>query len=147
MAAAPGAAAPLLELEPHFAALTEALAASEAAPLSAKKAMLAVLLADAYADRLAGPGADVLEFRAGLAGGAEALGLVFELAAMRPGAARLVIEAVEVPLSEYGALKVEDFMVSLYNGHTVQRVRVALGEIRWDVHEVLRAAVMFLKSL
>lgn len=141
------AAAPLPELEPQFAVLSASLAASEAAPLSAKKAMLVVLLADAYADRLAGAGADVLEFRAGLAGKSEALGLVFELAALREGGPRLVTEAVEVPLSDYGGLSTADFMVSLYNGHTVQRVRIALGETRWDVHEVLRAAVMFLSTL
>ena len=134
-------------LEPHFAALSDALAASEAAPLSAKKAMLVVLLADAYADRLARPGADVLAFREGLAAESEALALVFELAAMRDGGARLVIEAVEVPLADYPALKVEDFMVSLYNQHSVQRVRVMLPDGgRRDVHEVLRAAVGFLQK-
>ena len=133
-------------LEPHFAALTEALAASEAAPLSAKKAMLAVLLADAYADRLAGPGDDVLAFRAGLAAESEALALLFELAAMRPDGPRLVTETVGVPLSEYGALSTADFMVSLYNQHSVQRVRVAVGDARRDVHEVLRAAVAALRA-
>lgn len=133
-------------LEQHFAQLTAALAASEAAPLSAKKAMLAVLLADACADRLAGAGADVLAFRAGLAVESEALGLVFELAAMRPSGARLVTEAVAVPLSDYGGLSTADFMVSLYNQHSVQRVRIALGETRRDVHEVLRAAVGFLQA-
>ena len=30
-------------------------------------------------------------------------------------------------------------MVSLYNQHSVQRVRIALGEQRWDVQEVLAA--------
>ena len=135
-----------MPLEPNFTQLTDALAASEAAPLSAKKAMLAVLLADTYADRLAGPGVDVLEFRAGLAAGSEPLALLFELAAMRPGGARLVTEAVEVPLAEYGRLSTADFMVSLYNQHTVQRVRVAAGETRHDVHEMLRAAVGYLQA-
>lgn len=134
-------------MEPHFTQLTDALAASEAAPLSAKKAMLVVLLADAYADRLAGPGDDVLAFRAGLAAKSEALALLFELAAMRDGGPRLVTEAVEVPLADYPALKVEDFMVSLYNQHSVQRVRVAVGDAHHDVHEVLRAAVAQLGSL
>jgi hypothetical protein len=134
------------ELERQSSHLTEALAASEAAPLSAKKAMLAVLLVDAAADGLAGADDDVLAVRAGLAATSPALALVFELAAMREGGARLVTEAVAVPLSEYGTLRVEDFMVSLYNQHTVQRVRIARGDARWDVHEVLREAVAALRG-
>ena len=106
--------------------------------------MLVVMLADAYADRLFAPDEaadDILEFRAGLAAASPALKLVFELAAMRPGEARLVTEAVEVPIAEYGSLPVEDFMVSLYNDHSVQRVRVALADGgRRDVHEVLAEA-------
>lgn len=137
----------MTELEQHFTQLAEALAASEAAPLSAKKAMLAVLLADACADRLRPAGGDVLEFRAGLAARSEALALVFALAAMAPQGPRLVTEAVEVPLADYGALSVEDFMVSLYNHHTVQRVRIAVGDARHDVHAVLRAAVAELQAL
>ena len=137
----------MMSLEQHFVDLAAALAASEAAPLSAKKAMLVVLLADAQADRLAPAGGDVLAFRAGLASGSDALALVFALAAMREGGARLVTEAMEVPLAEYGGLSVEDFMVSLYNSHSVQRVRVALpGGGRRDVHELLRDAVAFLQA-
>lgn len=111
--------------------------------LSRKKAMLAVYLVDAYVDRLfsarAEPAGDVLEFRAGLAGAHPALATAFDLVA---GRAELVTEAVEVPLADYGKLGVEDFMVSLYNGHTVQRLRIVGPEgDRQDVHEVLAAAV------
>ena len=103
-----------------------------------RKAMLAVMLADAYADRLFAEDEadDVLAFRAGLAATSP------ELAAMRPEGVRLVTEAVAVPIAEYGSLAVEDFMVSLYNDHSVQRVRIALPDGgRRDVHEVLAEAV------
>jgi hypothetical protein len=111
--------------------------------LSRRKAMLAVYLVDAYADRLfaarAEPAADVLEFRAGLASAHPALASLFDLVA---GRAQLVTEAVEVPLADYGKLGVEDFMVSVYNGHTVQRLRiVGPDSSRQDVHAVLAGAV------
>ena len=109
-----------------------------------RKAMLAVMLADAYADRLFAEDEadDVLAFRAGLAATSPELGLVLELAAMRPEGVRLVTEAVAVPIAEYSSLAVEDFMVSLYNDHSVQRVRIALPDGgRRDVHEVLAEAV------
>lgn len=118
------------------------------AMLSRRKAMLAAYLVDAYADRLfaarAEPAADVLEFRAGLAKAHPGLAAIFALVA---GQAELVIEAVEVPLADYGKLGVEDFMVSLYNGHTVQRLRIVNpGGARQDPHEVLAAAVEALRS-
>ncbi|OEO32932.1 hypothetical protein VW23_008950 [Devosia insulae DS-56] len=111
--------------------------------LSRKKAMLAAHLVDAYADRLfsarAEPAADVLEFRAGLASVHPALATIFDLVA---GRVELITEAVEVPLAEYSKLGVEDFMVSLYNGHTVQRLRIVGPDgSRQDVHEVLAGAV------
>lgn len=115
------------------------------APLSGRKLMLTVMLADAYADRLFGEQDgtdDILEFRAGLAAQSEALRLVFALVR---GEARLVTEAVEVPISEYGTLRIEDFMVSLYNDHTVQRVRIVLADgARLPAHEVVGEAVGFL---
>lgn len=115
--------------------------------LSRKKAMLAAHLVDAYADRLfaarAGPAADVLEFRAGLASAHPAVGAIFDLVA---GRAELVTEAVEVPLADYGKLGVEDFMVSLYNGHTVQRLRIVSPDgARQDVHAVLAEALAALR--
>jgi len=115
--------------------------------LSRRKAMLAAYLVDAYAARLfavrAEPAGDVLEFRAGLASAHPALAAIFDLIA---GRTALVTEAVEVPLSDYGKLGVEDFMVSLYNGHTVQRLRIVGPDgTRQDVHEVLAAAVAALR--
>ncbi len=111
--------------------------------------MLAAHLVDAYADRLfaarAEPAADVLEFRAGLAEANPALATIFDLVA---GRAEVITEAVEVPLADYSKLGVEDFMVSLYNGHTVQRLRiVGLDGGRPDVHEVLAGAIEVLRSV
>ena len=127
----------------HFHYLEDAVADACEAMLSRRKAMLAAHLIDAHADRLFSargePAADVLEFRGGLADAHPALATVFDLVA---GRAELVIEAVEVPLADYGKLGVEDFMVSLYNGHTVQRLRI-VGSYgtRQDVHAVLEAAL------
>ncbi len=107
-------------MEYDFSTVDAALAASEAAPLSAKKAMLAVLLVDGAADALA---------------------------ALREGGPRLVTETVNVPLGDYGGLSTADFMVSLYNQHSVQRVLIAAGDARHNVHVVLRDAVGFLRAL
>ncbi|MGV3490977.1 MAG: hypothetical protein ACO1OG_06605 [Devosia sp.] len=100
--------------------------------------MLAAHLLDAYADRLfasrAEPAADILAFRANLAAAHPSLALIFALVA---GRAELVVQAVEVPLTEYSKLDVADYMVSLYNHHTVQRVHILNGDRREDVHEVL----------
>lgn len=109
--------------------------------------MLAAQLVDAYADRLfaarAEPASDVLEFRAGLAKANPALATLFDLVA---GRVELVTEAVEVPLVDYGKLGVEDFMVSLYNGHTVQRLRIVSPDgARQDVHAVLAEALAALR--
>lgn len=109
--------------------------------------MMVAMLADAYADRLFGVQTatfDILAFRAGLAARCEALAQVF---AVVRGELRLVTEAVEVPLADYGQLKVEDFMVSLYNGHTVQRVRLVLADgTRVLAHPVVDEAIGFLRS-
>jgi hypothetical protein len=100
---------------------------------------------DAYADRLFGEQDgtdDILEFRRDLAGRSPELGLCF---AVIRGDARLVTEAVQVPLAEYGGLSVEDFMVSLYNDHSVQRVRMVLGDgTRLPAHEVVGQAIAYL---
>ena len=120
--------------------LAAALADAAAHPLSAKRAMLAALLLDATADRLLPAGGDLLAHRAALAAGSPALALILDLAALRDGGPRLVTEAVEVPLADYDTLSEQEFMVSLYNKHTVPRLRIAIGDARWDVHEVLREA-------
>jgi hypothetical protein len=108
--------------------------------------MLCALLTDAYADRLfaADPDADdILGFREQLAARSSALQRIFDLAA---GRLHLVTEAVQVPIAEYHKLPIEDFMVSLYNDHSVQRVRIALPDgTRLPVHEVLAEAIAFLK--
>ncbi len=130
------------DLAAHLRYLHAEQVAAQAAPLSARKALLVALLVDAYADRLFAAqdvADDVLEFRDGLATGSPALGLVFELAA---GRAQLTTEPVTVPTAEYGALSVQDFMVSLYNNHSVQRVMlVAHDGTRHDAHAVLAEAV------
>jgi hypothetical protein len=99
------------------------------------------MLADAYADRLFGAQQerdDILAFRAGLAERSTALARVFALVR---GELKLVTEAVAVPLSEYGQLSVEDFMVSLYNGHSVQRIRIVTADgTREDARDVLAKA-------
>ncbi|MBI4922362.1 MAG: hypothetical protein HY834_11480 [Devosia nanyangense] len=141
-----------MPLKHHFTYLEAAFAESLAAPLSARKAMLVAVLADAYADRLfaaGGTGAeDILAFRAGLAAQSEALALVFALCAAKPGGARLVTEAVEVPIADYPILGVADYMVSLYNQNTVFRVRIALPDGgRRLVHEVLAEAIAVLRAL
>ena len=133
-----------------LAALETQFAAAQAAPLSRQKAMIVALLIDDLANRLfaAAPEADdILVFRSGLAAASPALALVFALAALQPDGARLVTEAVEVPLAEYSALTVEDFMVSLYNDHSVQRVLIAApdGE-RHDALAVLGEALAALKA-
>ena len=121
-----------------------AIAAARAAPLSRRKAMLAVLLLDAAVDTLfeASGETDILAFRARLARDSEPLALVLALAAMADGGPRLVVEAVPVPLDDYPSLPIEDFMVSLYNAHTVQRVLIALPDgTRRDVHALLADAL------
>lgn len=126
--------------------LDAALAAARAAPLSAKKAMLAALLLDAEIDRrfaLAGSGGDrdILAFRAEFASRSAALRLIMGLAALRPDGPRLVTEAVRVPIADYPTLGTADFMVSLYNDHTVQRVLIVMPDgKRHDVHAVLAEA-------
>ena len=133
-------------LEHAFTRAAEALAAARAAPLSARKTLLAALLVDAIADArfvAEASGGDILAFRESLAARSPALALVFAVAARR---ADLVTEAVTVPLADYGQLSVEDFMVSLYNRNQVQRLRIALPDgRREDVHAVLDAALADLR--
>lgn len=137
----------MADLGRHRDYLIEAWGAAQAAPLSAKKLMLAALLADAYADRLFGAQddtGDILAFRSALVARSVALAQLFALVR---GEAQLVTEAVKVPLEEYGQLRVEDFMVSLYNDNTVQRVRMVLPDgQRVLAHPVVGSAVAFLSS-
>jgi hypothetical protein len=139
--------APGVNLGAHLSYLEAEFAAALAAPLSSRKAMLVAQLIDAYADRLFGAQDetdDILVFRDLLAARSVELAKVFALCR---GEARLSIEAMEVPLAEYGKLEVEDFMVSLYNQYTVQRVFIVSpsGE-RELVHGVLMEAVAVVRA-
>jgi hypothetical protein len=113
-----------------------------AAPLSARKARLVAALVDAYVDRLfaaAPDDGDILEFRTGMVAGSPQLGRIMALAS---GRGDLVLEAVAVPVAQYGSLSVEDFMVSLYNDHTVQRLMLVTTDGgRYDMMDMLEAAI------
>ena len=122
--------------------ISAALAALEAAPLSRKKAMLLVLLIDAAID----DGADDPLARRADAAAHPALATVMELTAMRDDGPRLVLEAVTVTAAEAATLREADYMVSLYNAATVQRVRVAWPDgRRADALALLLQAVAVLE--
>src|SRR5215216_6743247 len=108
-------------LEHH--SITTVLAALEHSPLSRKKAMLLALLIDAQIDAQADD--DLLAYRAALAKANPALGLVMDLCAMREGGPSLVLEPVTITAADAASLREADYMVSLYNAATVQRVRFA----------------------
>lgn len=122
-------------LDARFARVEEALAELDAAPLSARRARLAAVLLDDFCDRAweawkaaperVGDAEDVLAFRAGVAAASPHMATVMALAEGRVDGPRLEVRAVAVPLEDYPALGVHDFMVSLYNGHTVMRVVIA----------------------
>jgi hypothetical protein len=92
---------------------------------------------------------DVLAFRARLKQESPALGLIFDLCASpAAGGPRLETRAVEVPIAEYHRLSIEDFMVSLYNRNTVQRVVIvsADGGMRL-AHEVMDEALTWWRQV
>ena len=130
-------------LSQHRAYLEAEWRGLQAAPLSRRKAMLVAALVDAFVDRkfAAEAADDILAYRAELAAKRPALGLVMALCAGRDGVA-VVTEAVTVPIADYGKLGVEDFMVSLYDDHSVQRLQLVLpdGERR-NMLAVLEEAV------
>ena len=73
---------------------------------------------------------------------AAALGLVLDLCAQRVDGPRLALEAVAVPIADYGGLSVADFMVSLYNDHSVQRLMIGAPDgARQPALEILVEAV------
>lgn len=111
-----------IDLGAHLRYLRGEKAAAERAQLSALKAILVAMLIDAYPDRLfAAQRSPTTSWRSApaLPPPSRALGLVFALVA---GGVRPVALAVTVPVEDYSALTVQDFMVSLCNGYTVQRV-------------------------
>lgn len=140
----------MAELEPHWAYLQAEWRAARAAPLSRRKAILVAALIDAYVDRLFAASADagdILQFRAAVAEESPALAQIMALCSQRPGVA-LVTEAEVVPIAAYGALPVEDFMVSLYNDHSVQRLRLTTAEGgRRAMQEVLEEAMAALSAI
>ncbi len=61
---------------------------------------------------------------------------------------RLAIESVTVPLADYGRLSVEDFMVSLYNDHSVQRLLLVSADgTRHDMLDTLEGAIAALDGI
>lgn len=142
-----------LTVAEHFALIEEENRASLAAPLSARKAMLVVVLLDQFADRVfaahraQGPekvlfAEDVLAYRAALADRSPALAAIFSLCALKPEGPVLQVVAIDVPIADYPQLPVEDYMVSLYNKNTVQRVVIASPDGRQTpAHGVLAAAL------
>ena len=106
--------------------------------LSRKKAMLLVLLLD----EAIGAGADdPLARRAEVAAAHPALATVMDLAAMHDTGPRFVLEPVAVDAAEAAVLREADYMVSLYNGATVQRLRIAWADARRaDALDLLRQA-------
>ena len=150
---AAGAAALPPDLAEGFSRIEVAFAAARAHPLSSRKTLLVAALLDNFCDqvfealRFTAPARvfaaeDVLAFRERLRAEEPALGLVFELCAMAPDGPRLETRAVSVPIEDYEKLSIEDFMVSLYNANSVQRVMIVSpdGSARL-AHEVLGAAV------
>jgi hypothetical protein len=121
-----------LTLADHFALIRAETADLDAHPLSARQTKLVLTLLDKFADRVylarrdtapekLAPAADIIAWRDALRARCPALASIFDACAVPP-AAELVTAAVEVPLADYPRLSTADFMVSLYNGHTVQRV-------------------------
>ncbi|MCS6759540.1 MAG: hypothetical protein MO852_11710 [Candidatus Devosia euplotis] len=100
------------------------MAAARAAPLARRKALLAAM------QQISAP-----------------LGRILALCAAGDKT-RLVIESVAVPLAEYGRLSVEDFMVSLYNDHSVQRLLlVTVDGARHDMLDTLEGAIAALDGI
>jgi hypothetical protein len=73
-----------------------------------------------------------------------ALALVAELASGRRDGAALRIDAIAVPTADYSALAVEDYMVSLYNHNTVQRVLIVKRDGSTVLaHDIIGASLDF----
>lgn len=145
-------------LEIEFARVEEAFDAARVHPLSSRKTLLVAVLLDNFCDqafdalRRSPPARvfdaeDVLAFRERLRAEEPALGLIFDLCASAPGGPRLETRAVAVPIEEYGGLSIEDYMVSLYNANTVQRVVIAVEDGPLQLaHEVLGKAMTYLNK-
>jgi hypothetical protein len=126
-----------LTLADHFALIEAEIADLDAHPLSARQTKLVMTLIDKFADRvfldrreqhpdrvveIAGRRLeDGIAWRDFLWEQSPALRAIFDVCAIPP-LATLETRAVEVPIPEYPRLSTADFMVSLYNRNTVQRV-------------------------
>ncbi len=143
-----------MTLEAQFALIVEEHRYSLAAPLSVRKALLVAVLLDHFADRVFAQfrdmpdkvfGAqDVLAWRRALADRSAALALVAELGSGRQDGAVLRIDTIEVPIADYPALSVEDYMVSLYNHNTVQRVVIVTRDGATVLaHDILASALAY----
>jgi hypothetical protein len=146
-----------LTLADHFALIEAELADLDARPLSARQTKLVMVLLDKFADRIflarreqhpdrvveAGGRTieDGIAWRDCLRQSCPALGALFDVCAIPP-TATLETRAVEVPIADYPRLSTADFMVSLYNGLTVQRVLLVFpdGETRL-ARDVIAAAM------
>ena len=113
--------------------------------------MLVVSLADAMVDRLFAGNVDaddVLAFRAEVSAGNPGLASVMALAMHRRDGPWLAVKERQIPIEDYGALSVEDFMVSLYNDRTVQRLMVTGTSVQdWEAEQVLSQALAELDRL
>jgi hypothetical protein len=137
----------------HFALIRDEYQASLAAPLSARRVLLVAVLLDHLPDRIfaafrntapekLGHAEDVVAFRTKLRTQSRALGTIFDLCTPHPDGPALRTIAIEVPIADYPGLRVEDYMVSLYNQNTVQRVVIAWPDGRQALaHDVLAEAM------
>jgi hypothetical protein len=123
----PFSASTLAELKDYWPFLRDAVQTSREAPLSRRKAMRAVVLIDGLLDKISESGAvgdDLPEARRAIAAKWPSLAVIMDLAGVERDGPSLVVMEQEVPLKRYQDLAVEDFMVSLYNNHCVQRLVV-----------------------
>jgi hypothetical protein len=142
-------------LDEHFAGIVEEYRQSRKAPLSARKALLVAVLLDHFADRVFARfradspervfGAeDLPAWRDAVAARSDAVATVFALSTGRSDAHTLRIDTVTVPIVNYAALSVEDYMVSLYNRNSVQRVMIVAPDGKTVLaHELLEAALAY----
>ena len=147
-----------MTLDEHFALILEERCQSLLAPLSARRAMLVAVLLDHFADRIFAQfrtgmpdflydADDLPAYRASLAAASPALATIFALASGR-GETLLRLDAVEVPIEDYPTLSVPDFMVSLYNGNTVQRVVIVSPDGATALaHDTIGAALAYWEAI
>jgi hypothetical protein len=128
----------------------EALQRAEEAPLSRRRILLAALLLDEALEALckASGADDILAFRVMARQAHLALADLLDLTALAEAGPSLRLETVEVPLADFGRLDLPDFMVSLYNQHSVQRARMAWADgRREDALPILARALAALDEL